>query len=639
MSKIAFIAPDKQLFLQGRRVIQELGLQGEVEIYLARLSRAVKLANKLESSCDVIVCRGGTARLITDSVSRIPLVEIPITGQDLAQAFYKSKKATGLENPKVAMLAFQNMKNDVEILADILSINLSIYPLNSVEDILTCIEQLSSVETDIVIGGMKTTTLSLRKGFKAIPIESGNSAVRTAFLEAKKISLGRKIEKERSQTVKALIDYSIQGIISINRNKKVEVFNHAAEHLLELKRQEVLGKQIDAAMPFLPIKNCFEGEEHLGIIKKIKNKSLIFNIAPIKVEKDIIGAMITFQDITSIQEMEAKIRGEVLSRKFETRYTFSDILGYSKHICEAKRIGQTVSSVDATVLIYGESGTGKELFAQSIHAESLRKNGPFVAVNCAAIPPNLLESELFGYVEGAFTGATRKGKQGLFEMAHRGTIFLDEISEMDTYGQSRLLRVLQEKQVMRLGDNKYIPVDVRVIAATNKNLLKVVEKGEFREDLLYRLKVLTINIPPLRKRKNDIRYLAQHFLVYYTNLYKKKNIEITEKAYSQLTTYEWKGNVRELMHFIERLVVISKNNVVSAQDMKEQLNENVFETNYIGEEAETNNHLRSEKEQILLTLRETHSNISQAAKLLGIDRSTLYRKLRNYEIEIKKAYK
>ncbi|MGV4964092.1 sigma 54-interacting transcriptional regulator [Priestia aryabhattai] len=639
MSKIAFIAPDKQLFLQGKRVIQELGLQGEVEIYLARLSRAVKLANKLESSCDVIVCRGGTARLITDSVSRIPLVEIPITGQDLAQAFYKSKQVTGLENPKVAMLAFQNMKNDVEILADILGINLSIYLLDSVEDIPTYIEQLSSGETDIVIGGMKTTTLSLRKGFKAISIESGNSAVRTAFLEAKKISLGRKIEKERSQTVKALIDYSIQGIISINRNKKVEVFNHAAEHLLELKRQEVLGKQIDAVMPFLPIKNYFGGEEHLGIIKKIKNKSLIFNIAPIKVEKDIIGAMITFQDITSIQEMEAKIRGEVLSRKFETRYTFSDILGHSKEICEAKRIGQTVSSVDATVLIFGESGTGKELFAQSIHAESLRKNGPFVAVNCAAIPPNLLESELFGYVEGAFTGATRKGKQGLFEMAHRGTIFLDEISEMDTYGQSRLLRVLQEKQVMRLGDNKYIPVDVRVIAATNKNLLKVVEKGKFREDLLYRLKVLTINIPPLRKRKSDIRYLAQHFLVYYTNLYQKKNIEITEKAYSQLTTYKWKGNVRELMHFIERLVVISKNNVVSDQDMKEQLNENAFETNYIGEEAETTNHLQSEKEQILLALTETHSNISQAAKLLGIDRSTLYRKLRNYEIEIKKAYK
>jgi transcriptional regulator with PAS, ATPase and Fis domain len=269
----------------------------------------------------------------------------------------------------------------------------------------------------------------------------------------------------------------------------------------------------------------------------------------------------------------------------------------------------------------------------------LRKNGPFVAVNCAAIPPNLLESELFGYVEGAFTGATRKGKQGLFEMAHRGTIFLDEISEMDTYGQSRLLRVLQEKQVMRLGDNKYIPVDVRVIAATNKNLLKAVEAGQFREDLLYRLKVLTINIPPLRKRKDDIRYLAQHFLVYYTNLYQKRNVEITEKAYSQLTTYEWRGNVRELMHFIERLVVISKNNIVSEQEMKEQLNENVFKISDISEKIETNHHLQTEKEQILLALAESHSNISQAAKLLEIDRSTLYRKLRNYEIEIKKAYK
>nr|WP_255711468.1 sigma 54-interacting transcriptional regulator [Pelosinus baikalensis] len=339
--------------------------------------------------------------------------------------------------------------------------------------------------------------------------------------------------------------------------------------------------------------------------------------------------------------MEARIRNELITRKFIAKYHFTDLLGVSPQMIEIKRIAQEMSLIDATVLISGESGTGKELFAQSIHNESQRKNGPFVAVNCAALPQNLLESELFGYVEGAFTGATKKGKPGLFEMAHTGTIFLDEISEMDKYAQSRLLRVLQEKQVMRLGDDKYIPVDMRIIAATNKNLAGLIKEGQFRQDLFYRLKVLTMTLPALRNRKNDIQYLAHHFLEYYKRRHFKQ-LDISDSGYNYLSGYSWPGNVRELKYFIERLVVIASEKWITEDVIKKYWHDREDETelpSIVSDDLPVDNApLPSEDKRIADALAQCHSNITRAAKLLGMDRSTLYRKLKAYKIEIKKAY-
>lgn len=636
MSKIAFIAPDKQLFIQGKKIIQELGLTDKVDMYLARLKRAVRLSKRLQNEdVDAIVCRGGTASLIKESGIKIPLVEIPITGQDLAQVFHEAKILTGLTTPKVAILAFQNMIYDIEVLSPILGIKLYIHPLETSEDIPKKIQQITS-EIDIVVGGIKSVILAEKHGFKTLLITSGDFSIRTALLEAQKISSARNLEKERSQEFRALINYSIQGIISINREKLIKVFNPTAERLLHLSAKELMGEKLPPSLDSLDIEACLaKGQESIGQITLFKDIWISSNIAPIVVDKEIIGAMITFQDITQIQEMEAKIRNQVMSKKLVARYHFEDIIGPSNEMVETKRIAQEIAAVDTTVLISGETGTGKELFAQSIHNESPRKNGPFVAINCAALPPNLLESELFGYVEGAFTGATKKGKLGLFEMAHRGTIFLDEISEMDKYGQSRLLRVLQEKQVMRLGDDKYIPVDVRIIAATNKNLLEQTKEGNFRQDLLYRLKVLTVNLPPLRKRKGDIQYLAQHFLMVYSSLHKKE-IEMTQKGLEKLTEYHWPGNVRELVHFIERLTIIAKEKTITEYEISKYLSENEFEleTSHMIDSAA----MLPEKERIRSALTECNSNISKTAKLLEMDRSTLYRKLKAYKIEVKKTY-
>lgn len=636
MSKIAFIAPDKYLFLQGKKIINELNLSNNVDFYLARLNRAVRLAKKLQNEdVDVIVCRGGTAHVIVKSNIKIPVVEIVITGQDLAQVFYEARRITGLSRPKVSILAFKNMVYDINILSKILNIDLTIFPLEEIHDIPIKVAEAAKTDTDVAAGGIKTILLAKQAGLKTLPIRSGDFSIRAAFVEAQRIAQARQIEKEQTQEFKALIDYSIEGIISINRDKVIKVFNPAAERLLKRPAKQVLGQPIDSVLTSIDIDPCLQkGREMIGQTIRLGPMWISLNIAPIMVAHTIIGAILTFQDITRIQEIEAKIRNDVIARKMLAKYNFDDILGNSAQITEAKRISQEIASVDATVLITGESGTGKELFAQSIHNLSQRGNGPFVAVNCAALPPSLLESELFGYVEGAFTGATKKGKQGLFEMAHRGTIFLDEISEMDKYGQSRLLRVLQEKQVMRLGDDKYIPVDVRIIAATNKKLRQLVEEGNFRQDLFYRLKVLTINLPPLRERNGDIKVLTERFLQLY-NKRQGKNIKLTLDAYHCLENYNWPGNVRELMYSIERLVVICSESTISKEILKKYWDANESEE---GKVAASILPTQTEETRIRSALTQTNSNITKAALLLGIDRSTLYRKLKTYQIEVKKTY-
>jgi PAS domain S-box-containing protein len=636
MAKIAFIAPDKQLFLNANKLSQELGLADDISIYLARLNRAVRLAERLErEGTDVIISRGGTAKLIQDSNITTPVVELVITGQDLAQTLHQVRQETVNRHPNVFMIGFSNMIQDIESLAAILGIRVTILPISRVEDIATNVEQAVALGADIVIGGIRTVTLASMKGLKTYLIGSGSFSIRAAFSEAQKVALGRRIEKERLQQFKILVEAASEGIITVDRDHIIKVFNPTAEKLLARSAHEVVGRRLDSAFNAIKVEQCLvTGNEILGQVVNIGAGWINVNVSPIKVDQTITGCLITFQDITRVQEMETKIRNEVSARRFNARYRFSDIIGVSASINETKRIAQEIASVDATVLISGETGTGKELFAQSIHAASSRKNGPFVAVNCAALPQNLLESELFGYVEGAFTGATKKGKPGVFELAHLGTIFLDEISEMDTYAQIRLLRILQERQVMRLGDNKYIPVDVRVIAATNKNLGKLVAEDRFRQDFYYRLKVLTLHLPRLSDRPEDIEYLTQHFLKTFNRQYQKR-IEFTPDALEWLKGYNWPGNVRELLHFVERIVVIAKDQKITQRLVIQYGGDDLAASDLPRQPV---SHPSPEHEQITAALLKANYNISRAAEFLQLDRSTLYRKLKQYKIQINKTY-
>ena len=639
MSRIALITSDPDFFDQSGRICKELELQKEIDLYLTHLSEAPRLAEKLQhEGVDVLIARGGLAMLILAARVNIPVVEVVITGQDLARIFLEAKEVTGFERPRAAFIAFDNMVADVEIIARITNVDLTIYRLQTNEDIPVMVDAVADLDYDIILGGAKTVALAKKQGLCATLLQSGALSIKSAIFEAKKIAQGRQIEKEQAEKFKALIDFSLEGIISVDREKRIQIINPAARHLLDCASGDPQGQPITMLLDIPEIDRCLqEGKEIRGHVLQRDNLWISLNLGPIIVNGTPIGAFITFQEISRIQEAEATIRNEVLARKFQAKYTFEDILGHSPQIAEAKRIAGEIARTDATTLIIGDSGTGKELFAQGIHNLSGRRKGPFVAINCAALPPNLLESELFGYVEGAFTGAAKKGKPGLFEMAHRGTLFLDEISEMDKYGQSRLLRALQEKQIMRLGGDKYIPVDVRVIAASNRNLPQSIEAGQFRQDLYYRLKVLVLNLPQLCRRSGDVEFLAREFAKRYGRQY-KRHVEINADAFKALARYPWPGNTRELMHFIERLTVIAADREIDAETISRLLENREYDSPGVAQAIQEPQKQSSEEVAIVLALDSNGYNIKKTASDLGISRPTLYRKLRQYRIQIKKTF-
>jgi len=319
-----------------------------------------------------------------------------------------------------------------------------------------------------------------------------------------------------------------------------------------------------------------------------------------------------------------------LHQKLEKCYRFENIIAKSAKMQQIIELIKVVAQSNATVLVTGESGTGKELVARAVHSQSYRKAKPFVPVSCAALPENLLESELFGHEKGAFTGAyaQRKGK---FEFANRGSLFLDEIGEMSANIQVHLLRVLEEKEFTRVGGNELIRVDVRVISATNKNMEKAVASGQFREDLYYRLNVVTIELPPLRERKEDISLLAQHFLKKFAVENQKEISGFSSEVTDFLLKYQWPGNVRELENTIERAVILAQNSYIKIADLLQK-------NSPLVNSALTGRSLReAERNHILNILSETDGNYSEAARILAISRATLYNKTKAYDLGVKKT--
>lgn len=335
-----------------------------------------------------------------------------------------------------------------------------------------------------------------------------------------------------------IINLSKNGIILTNNKGIVTVCNNTFREMFNLK-EKIEGRYV-ANIFYDDLSEIIEEDEICDKVFKHKNRYLNLNkmnIYYLGVKK---GTYYNFQEITYIKQLEQNLSEKIREKGQIAKYNFKNIKTKSKRMLECITLAKKISKSDLTVLIIGESGTGKELMAQSIHNNSGRNKQPFVAVNCAAMPENLLESELFGYEKGAFTGALKEGKKGLFEQANNGTIFLDEIGDMPLLLQTKILRVLQERQIMRIGAQKIIDINVRVIAATNRDLPKMIKEGEFREDLYYRLNVLSINIPPLRKRKDDIIELLEYFM--------NKKLEITEEAKEALLKYHWPGNIRELQN-------------------------------------------------------------------------------------------
>ena len=367
--------------------------------------------------------------------------------------------------------------------------------------------------------------------------------------------------------LKTILHFTNDSIIAADLSGHITEYNESSERSFGLRKSDVLGRKINEVFPELGTDDVLEkgGAVNneivtIGHIPYVVNKYGVYNE-----ENELAGVVLFFQKYMEMEKTRNKLRSKMIPKGHEARYTMDSILGKSAVIGELKNIAHKMAESSSTVLITGESGTGKEVFAQAIHNASSRKNMPFIAVNCSALAASLLESELFGYEEGAFTGARKGGKIGLFEMADKGTLFLDEIGEMPFELQAKLLRVLMEREVMRIGGTDLIRVDVRIIAATNKNLLELTREGKFREDLYYRINVLPLPLPPLRERKEDIPMLAQAFLQEFG-----ADKALSGKVLRILRGYDWPGNIRELHNCIEYMYQLS-DDTIEAEDIPEHI--------------------------------------------------------------------
>lgn len=624
MKPILIIAPHKKIVNSAKKISENYD---DIDVKLGLLEKAVSISKQAqEAGVEVIISRGGTAQIIEEAVPTMPVVEIPVSPYDMLEAIYSAKQY----GKNILVMGFENIINGVEKLGPILDINIRAYLLESEENGERYVKQLinSGEKIDVLLGGTVAENLALKYNIPTVLLETGGSAIDLSIKEAKKLVKVRRKEKEKTEQFRAILHYINEGVISIDKEGRIITFNSAARKITGICDEKAMGQFITEIIPHTRLNKVMrKSKPELGQILQIGEIKTLTNRVPIVVEGETVGVVATFQDITKIQEYEEKIRAEILVKGHVAKYSFKDIIAESEILLNTIKKAKKYADVDSTVLIIGESGTGKEMFAQSIHLASKRKDGPFVAVNCAAIPQNLLESELFGYDEGAFTGARKKGKTGLFTQAHKGTIFLDEIGEMPIEVQARLLRVLQEREIRPLGSNKIIPIDVRVIAATNKNLRQEMNQGNFRGDLYYRLNILGLPIPTLRERREDIRLLVNHFLKT-ISLRLKKKVKITESALRKIQGYSWYGNIRELENAVEKLVVLS-NGKITKEQIEEAIDEQIVN---LKDESETLEDVK--KNHIIKVLIQCDGNQTLAAKKLGISRTHLWRILKeiNYGV-------
>ena len=442
--------------------------------------------------------------------------------------------------------------------------------------------------------------------------------------------------------LQTVIDNSYDGLVMVNESGNITFISPSLVELFDLNQKEVEDVPIESIFPHFELTKVFKtGIAEISDFMEVKGINYIVHRIPVYQKEQIIGAIgkIVYRQLHEVRERfrsYEKIgkQKEAFAKTETSRFTFDEILSTNRQMEKLIRSGMKASKGKTTVLIRGESGTGKELFAHAMHSTSNRKNGPFITVNCAAIPEHLLESEFFGYDEGAFTGAKQKGKIGKFEMANGGTLFLDEVGDMSLQLQAKLLRVLQEKEFYRVGGTNRISVDVRIIAATHQKLEEMVEAGTFREDLFYRLNVISIEIPPLRKRKEDILILSHSFIA---ELNKQNGTSITgwdPLVEHALLEYDWPGNVRELRNVFERAMVFAENGIISLEDLPEYLLKKIGMNLFLEEEMERSEKTLLEKAEemaITVALKKSQGNKSQACKLLGVSRSVLYDKLKKYE--------
>lgn len=612
------------------------------QIFYKSLEGAISIGKKMElDGVEAVISRRGTAHLLRENL-RIPVFSFPQSSLSILTSIKKAAdrlRETPEKNMKIFMPNFRNEISGLEIIGELLDIEFAqgvYFDSASLRQIIfTAAEQGFGA----VVGGLATMGYAMKCNLMFQELITPKEDIIVTIENAKSAALSNREEKATTQRYQSIMDLASDGIISIDANGNLTTINKKAKDVLHVKSDDVLGTPASALISNSNLQRALQRRTPVqDKVETIGNELFVYNQMPIMVEDLVVGVVSSFKEIANVMRAENKVR-RTLTKGFVAKYVIEDFIYCSSAMGKIISTCKELAKTDSTILIMGDTGTGKEVIAQSVHNLGRRKKMPFVSVNCGALPEQLLESELFGYEEGAFTGSKKGGKPGLFEIAHQGTIFLDEIDSTSHSVQLRLLRVLQEKEVMRIGADQKIPIDVRVITAAGKDLWSVVQNGKFRKDLFFRLNVLRINIPPLRERKEDIPLLLDHFLRYYAAKHRSQPVDLPGPYIDQLINYSWPGNVRQLKHFAEQLLLNSIFEQCTAS-----LDSLFDDLSYIVDKEDIRvhqkNHLQVpeslklsdssvEAEAIKKALQQTQFSKTRAAKLLGISRTTLWRKLKD----------
>jgi transcriptional regulator with PAS, ATPase and Fis domain len=589
----------------------------------------VEIANDLlEKGTKIIISTGVNGQFLLDNVN-IPVVLIKRSYYSFAYAIHEALRISS--NISIVGRNGQYMETAKKNL-DLFPFKIVTKGFDRIEEIPEIIDEIKAAGINVVIGTASALSYAQKNDMHCLYVPFEEIDIINAINEAKHhLKLIEENEKHNS-TLKILLNSSSDGIIYLSRDGKINELNDTALKIIGESKVQLKNKYVDDTV-LGEIKSLQKNtlmEKAGNEIIKLNSNLVNLEKHPIFVNHSIDSMILIFNKVDSIEKKEREIRSKLYSKGHVANKRFNDIIGCSKSIIDTISIAKRYAKVDSTVLILGNTGSGKEIFAQSIHNYSSRCEEPFVVINCGALPETILESELFGYEQGAFTGSKKEGKKGLFEIAHGGTVFLDEISEMPMSLQSRFLRVLQEKEVMPLGSNRVIPINVRVLAASNIDLEELVGKNKFREDLYYRISVLVLNVSDLSQRKEDIELLTDFFI-----LLKNKELGlnisgITKEAISYLTTLDYPGNVRQLSNTIERAMVISNESTLTLETVKRATRHSEKKSEKL--ELQIQSLSSKEAEIIKETLIKYKFNRDKTAKSLGISKSTLWRKMNKYLI-------
>jgi propionate catabolism operon transcriptional regulator len=581
---------------------------------------------------EVFVCAGATGAYLQKNLTT-PVVLMKNGGNDLMHAMSEAL----LHSTNIALLSYRQSNLELDYTARLWKVAFKHLQYETLDEVKAHVSSLRECGCEVIIGSSMVTEVATGAGLNGVLLSSAGSTLQ-AFNDAMALVRSQRIESARRHHISAIVQHLTDGVAALDETGKIQTANEVFAGFFKTVPASIIGHHINDVAPELELHKYLKtGTPRGGCMVSARQRTLLLNAYPLSSEPENDGTVIICQDTNAVQRADRQIRSSARRPDFRATHYLSEIAGDSKSMQYLVKLATVYARTDSTILLLGGSGTGKEVFAQGIHNEGSRANAPFVAINCAALPESLLESELFGYEDGAFSGSRRGGKPGLFELAHTGSIFLDEIGDMPLALQTRLLRVLQEREVMRLGGTHTTCVDVRVIAATHQNLLKQIEKGAFREDLYYRLNILQLNLPPLNERLEDLPYLCQKIVERIARRWKLRDspTEMIAMLLPYFFKYDWPGNVRELENMLERAVIYFANKDDPLfREHESNIVDLVFGRGAVGADDEESTEQRrpvfsvQTRQELTQAVDICAGNFSAAAKLLGISRSTLYRRLK-----------